>query len=135
MQDIKQALCSAMYRFVSDKISGLKPRTWGQEDWYGFNDKDDMINSIKTNWQDAAWAMTELCHWGFEKMYYNSCFVVCNLADDFETPIHCVVDDDGNKRYFKLEYSSNTDALFDSIIEVNRVVKLVERIVWEEINE
>jgi hypothetical protein len=134
MQDIKQALCSAMYRFVGDKINELKPRTWGQEDWYGFKDKSDMMTSIKTNWQDAAWALTELCHWGFDKMYYNSCFVVDNLSDEFETPIHCIVDDDGNKRYFKLEYSSNRDELFSSIIEIARVVKLVEQVVWEEQN-
>jgi hypothetical protein len=136
MQDIKQALCSAMYRFVSDKISELKPRDSFSSPWYGFKDKADMMNSIKTNWNDAAWALTELCHWGFEKMYYNSCFVVDNLSDDFETPIHCIVDDDGNKRYFRLEYSSDisNDELFDSIIEVNRTVKLVEQVVWEEQN-
>jgi hypothetical protein len=134
MQDIKQALCSAMYRFVSDKINELKPRTWGQEDWYGFKDKADMMNSIKTNWQDAGWALTELCHWGFDKMYYNSCFVVDNLNDEFETPIHCIVDEDGNKRYFTLTYNSTMAELFDTITEVSRVVKLVEQVVWEEQN-
>lgn len=134
MQDIKQALCSAMYRFVSDNIRELKPRTWGQEDWYGFKDKEDMINSIKTNWQDAAWALTELCHWGFYKGYYIPCFVVDRLDDEFETPIHCIVDDDGNKRYFTLTYSSTMAELFDTITEVSRTVKLVEQVVWEEQN-
>lgn len=133
MQDIKQALCSAMYRFVSNKITELKPRSWGQEDWFGFKDKADMINSIKTNWEDAAWALTELCEWGFEKRYYFDCFVVDNLNDEYDTPINCIIDDDGNKRYFTLEYSNSSDAMFDSIIEVNRAVELVEVVTWKEV--
>lgn len=134
MQDIKQALCSAMYRFVSDKISELKPRTWGQEDWYGFKDKADMMNSIKTNWEDAAWALTELCGWGFNKNYRAWLFVADILDDGYDTPIYCIVDDDGNKRYFRFKFSSKPNALFDDIIEVNRTVKLVEQVVWEEKN-
>lgn len=134
MQDIKQALCSAMYRFVSDKINELKPRTWGQEDWFGFKDKADMMNSIKTNWEDAGWALTELCDWGFNKNYRAWLFLADTLGDEYDTPIYCIVDDDSNKRYFRLEYSSKHHALFDDIIEVNRVVKLVEQIVWEEQN-
>lgn len=133
MQDIKQALCSAMYRFVSDKITELKPRSWGQEDWFGFKDKADMMNSIKTNWEDAAWALTELRHWGFEKRYYFDCFVVDKLNDEYDTPIHCIIDDDGNKRYFWLECSNSYDKLFDSIIEVNRAVELVEVVTWKEV--
>lgn len=134
MQDIKQALCSAMYRFVSDKINELKPRTWGQEDWYGFKDKADMMNSIKTNWDDAAWALTELCHWGFNKSYRAWLFVADILDDEYGTPIYCIVDEDGNKRYFTLTYGSTMTELFDTITEVNRVVKLVEQVVWEEQN-
>ena len=133
MQDIKQALCSAMYRFVSDKINELKPRSWGQEDWFGFKDKNDMMNSIKTNWEDAAWALTELCHWGFEKRYYFDCFVVDHLNDEYDTSIHCIVDDDSNKRYFTLEYSNSSDKMFDSITEVNRKVELVEVVTWKEV--
>lgn len=129
MQDIKQALCSAMYRFVSEKITELKQNA----EWYGFKDKADMINSIKTNWEDAAWALTELCHWGFEKRYYFDCFVVDHLNDEYDTAIHCIIDDDGNKRYFTLEYSNSTDRIFDSIIEVKREVKLIEQVVWEEV--
>lgn len=134
MQDIKQALCSAMYRFVSDKITELKPRSWGQEDWFGFKNKDDMMSSIKTNWEDAAWALAELCEWGFNKNYRAWIFVADAFDDEYDAPIsiYCIVDDDGNKRYFRLEFSSKPDALFDHIIEVNRVVKLVEKIVWEE---
>lgn len=132
MQDIKQALCSAMYRFVSDKITELKPRSWGQEDWFGFKNKDDMMSSIKTNWEDAGWALTELCEWGFNKNYRELVFVAGTLDDEYDTLIYCIVDDDGNKRYFRFEYSSKFDALFDRIIEINRVVKLVEKIVWEE---
>lgn len=134
MQDIKQALCSAMYRFVSDKITELKPRSWGREDWFGFKDKNDMMNSIKTNWEDAGWALTELCQWGFNKNYRVLLFVADTLDDEYETPIYCIVDDDGNKRYFRLGYSSGLEAFFDFIIEVNRVVKLVEKVVWEEQN-
>lgn len=133
MQDIKQALCSAMYRFVSNKITELKPRTWGREDWFGFKDKADMMNSIKTNWEDAAWALAELCYWGFEKQYYFDCFVVDHLNDEYETAIHCIVDDYGNKRYFTLEYSNSSDNMFDSITEVERKVELVEVVTWKEV--
>ena len=133
MQDIKQALCSAMYRFVSDKINELKPRAWGQEDWFGFRDKEDMMTSIKNQWDDAAWALTELSHWGFEKRYYFDCFVIDKLNDEYDTPIHCIIDDDGNKRYFTLEYSNSTDKMFGSIIEVNRTVEMVEVVTWKEV--
>lgn len=123
-----------MYRFVSDKINELKPRAWGQEDWFGFKDKADMMNSIKTNWQDAAWALTELCAWGFNKNYRAWLFVADTLDDEYDTPIsiYCIVDDDGNKRYFRIAYSSSRGVIYDSIIEVERTVKLVEQVVWEE---
>ena len=134
MQDIKQALCSAMYRFMIVMIDELKPRTWGQEDWFGFKDKADIMNSIKTNWEDAGWALTELCGWGFNKNYRAWLFVADILDDGYDTSIYCIVDDDGNKRYFRFELSSKHDALFDDIIEVNRTVKLVEQVVWEEQN-
>lgn len=137
MQDIKQALCSAMYRFVSDKINELKPRTWGQEDWFGFKDKADMMNSIKTDWQDAGWALTELCDWGFKDNYRSALFVVDKFDDDFETPIYCIVDDDSNNRYIYFEYphlSESATQFFSAIHEVKRTVKLVEQVVWEEQN-
>jgi hypothetical protein len=135
MQDIKQALCSAMYRFVSDKINELKPRTWG-EAWYGFKDKADMMTSIKTNWEDAGWALTELCQWGFNKNYRVCLFVADTLDDEYDTPIYCIVDDDGNKRYVYFTYPNGSSAtqFFSDIHEVTRTAKLVEQVVWEKKN-
>lgn len=136
MQNIKQALCSAMYRFVIVKIDELKPRTWGQEDWFGFKDKADMMNSIKTNWEDAGWALTELCAWGFDKNYRVWLFVADTLDDEYDTPIYRIIDDDGNNRYVYFTYPDKPSAtqFFSDIHEVTRTVKLVEQVVWEEQN-
>lgn len=136
MQDIKQALCSAMYRFVSDNIKNLKCSDGHHVSCYGFDNEANMLECIKTDWQDAGWALTELCEWGFNKNYRAWLFVADTLADDYDTPIYCIVDDDGNKRYVYFTYPKGLNAtqFFSDIHEVKRTVKLVEQVVWEEQN-
>jgi hypothetical protein len=111
-----------MYRFVSDKINELKPRTWGQEDWFGFKDKADMMNSIKTNREDAGWALTELCQWGMDNDYSKE-FEVAKLDNEYETPVYCIVDGDECNRYFTFEYN---DTWFSKVIEMIPTTKIVE---------
>lgn len=136
MDDIKQALCSAMYRFVSDNIKNLKRDDRYRVDWYGFDNEAHMLKCIKTDWQDAGWALTELCDWGFKDNYRSALFVVDKFDDDSETPIYCIVDDDGNTRYVYFTYPNEPNAtqFFSAIHEVKRTVKVVEQVVWVEQN-
>lgn len=129
MQDIKQALCSAMYRFVSARIKELRADTT-----WGFESLGDMMMSIQTDWQDAAWALSELCWFGFSKNYAKECFIVDYIKDEYETPVYCIIDDNCNKRYLSLIYANTFDnGMFETIVEYNRVTKMVEITDWEEV--
>lgn len=68
LSKIEDKLCQAMYRFVEEHFYGIKESI--KE--LGFDSKKDMLSKIKSNPQDAAWALMELCTWGMNKDYTSS---------------------------------------------------------------
>ena len=114
MIPIKQHLCYVMWRFVkahTDKIKG------SYED-LGFKSKPDMLNQIKTDWDTAFWAMTELCAWWMNKNYLDKFLV--SEAENYN--IYKI----GN-RFLKKPYHE------DGIVEVKQVVKTIKVLDWEEV--
>lgn len=114
MIPIKQHICNTMHRFVKEHLSEIK-------DTYenlGFSNERDMLNSIKTDWQTAWWALTELCAWGMTKNHLDEFLV--SEAENYN--IYKV----GN-RFFKKPYHE------DGIVEVKQVVKTIKVLDWEEV--
>ena len=114
MIPIEQHLCNTMYRFVKEHLSEIK-------DSYknlGFKDEKDMLNQIKTDWQTALWALTELCAWGMIKNHLDEFLV--SEAEGYN--VYRI----GN-RFFKKPYHE------DGIVEVKQVVKTIKVLDWEEV--
>jgi hypothetical protein len=105
-----------MYRFVKEHKDEIKDRD------YGFKHYDDMLKCIKENWTDAAWALTELCWWGMNTDYSKE-FEVAQLDDEYETRVYCIIDSNGDNRYFSFEYK---DMWFSNIAEMIPTTKIVE---------
>ena len=80
---MKQKICN----IIHDAIKKYKPEINTSWKDLGFKDFEDMLNQIKTNFQVAIWALTELEYYSD----WESGFVV-DLTDDYETPIYKVGD-------------------------------------------
>ena len=103
-----------MYRFVKEHLSEIK----APYKTLGFKNEEDMLKQIKTDWETAFWAMTELCAWLMTKNYLNE-FMVFE-AENYN--IYKI----GN-RFIKKPYHE------DGIVEVKQVVKMIPVISWEEV--
>ena len=114
MIPIEQHLCNVMWRFVKSHTEEIKD----SYENLGFNNKTDMLNAIKTDWQTAWWALSELCAWGMKENYLNLFLV-------YETDGYNVYGIGG--RYIKKPYFE------DGIVEVKQVVKTIKVIGWEEV--
>ena len=114
MIPIEQHLCNTMFRFVKEHLSEIKD----SYENLGFKDEKDMLKQIKTDWDTAFWAMTELCAWGMTKKHLDE-FLVPE-AENYN--IYNV----GN-RFFKKPYHE------DGIVEVKQVVKTIKILDWEEV--
>jgi hypothetical protein len=84
----------------------------------GFKSQSDMLKSIKTDWQTAYWALTELCVWGMKENYLKKFLI--EEGDSFN--VYCI-----GGRYLKKYYQK------DGIIEVKRITTTIEIIDWEEV--
>lgn len=114
MISIEQHLCKYMNSFVRAHIDEIK-------DTYenlGLNSRSDMLKSIKTDWNTAYWALTELCVWGMKENYLKKFLI--EEGDSFN--VYCI-----GERYFKKYYHE------DGIIEVKRITTTIEIIDWEEV--
>lgn len=114
MITIEQHLCNVMWRFVKAHTEEIKD----SYECLGFKSRTDMLNQIKTDWQTAFWAMTELCAWWMNKNHLDE-FLVFEAGN---YNIYKV----GN-RFFKKPYFK------DGIVEVKQVVKTIKVIDWEEV--
>lgn len=114
MTTIEQHLCNVMWKFVKEHFEEIKESPKN----LGFKNKTDMLNAIKVNWQDAWWALFELCSWGMERNYIDK-FLITE-GDSYN--IYKI-----GRRYFKKPYHE------DGIVEVKQVVKTVKVIDWEEV--
>ena len=63
VKDIKKVLCETIYDFVKEHINDVS-ETY---EALGFKDEEDMLQQIKSSWDIAYWAMTELLGWGMRK--------------------------------------------------------------------
>ena len=103
-----------MWRFVKKHLSEI-------DDTYenlGFKNDKDMLKQIKTDWEIAWWALTELCAWGMRKNYLDKFFVY--EAGNYN--IYKIGDRFIKKPYFE-----------DGIVEVKQVLKTIKVIDWEEV--
>jgi hypothetical protein len=103
-----------MWRFVKAHTDEIK----GSYEDLGFKSKTDMLNQIKTDWETAFWAMTELCAWGMTKKHLDEFLV--SEAENYN--IYNIGD-----RFFKKPYFE------DVIVEVKQVVKTIKVLDWEEV--
>ena len=126
MSDFSKELCYVMHKFVSEHIDDIKVPITSLSDGY-WKSYDAMLKSIKRNANDAGWALCELCTWGFDSDYAESCFVAdrYETKEGFDEEIFKITDRSGKNRYFKVDAQNNWTP-----IEVKKVLKLVE--IWEE---
>lgn len=81
---MKQTICNIVHDTIKkDKLN--MTTSWKD---LGFQDFEDMLNQIKTNFQVAIWALTELEHYSD----WESDFVVDTTNDEYEIPIYKVGD-------------------------------------------
>lgn len=122
MRNINNELCYAMHKFVSEHLDDMTHKSWA----CGYEDDNDMLQSVRSNVEDAIWALDELCRWGMRDDYAKQYFIVDMIIDNgVELDIFKIQDRDGNNRYFKLDYVK------ESIVEVQKVTKLVQVDCWE----
>ena len=111
-----------MHKFVKEHIDEVekKKNFWREPTSYvelGFKNRTDMLKQIKTDVEQACWALTELCAWGMNKNYCKELFVA-----DTDDDINTIFTIDG--RYFRFSD--------DDVIEVIPKTKFVEIKVWED---
>lgn len=81
---MKQKICN----IVHDAIKKYKPNIDTPWKDLGCKDFEDLLNQIKTDFQVAIWALTELEHYSD----WESDFVVDLTDDEYEIPIYKVGD-------------------------------------------
>lgn len=127
MKDFNKEFCFVMHKFVSERINELtRPASKLSDDW---KNEKDMLKAIKSNVEDAGWALCELCYWGFIPNYTRRYFLVDEYKDEdgFDVNIYRFADRNGKDRYFKIDEPNRYMP-----IEVQRVTKMVEVTLWEE---
>lgn len=109
----KDKLKSFIYKFVKDHYDELKEMPID----YGFNDKSDMLGSIKQNESDAAWAFFELMDWGMNTNYKKEYLV--GYTEDYN-PVYKIDD-----IYFVYGEPDNSNE-YGKFIEMKLTTKTVE---------
>lgn len=117
MKPIEEYFCNVMHDFVKKHINEVKD-SW---EYLGFVNSEDLLNQIKTDVDNAYWALTELCSWGLAEDYCNDMFSVYqNFKDDYFAVYKL-----GDK-YIKTELPDKV-----VITEVEKRIKLVEVVEWQ----
>lgn len=126
VKDIKKVLCETMYDFVKEHINDIS-ETY---DTLGFKDEEDMLQQIKSSWDIAYWAMTELLGWGMRKnnKYCDYCCSNFIAEDREEYTIYKI-----KGRYFKpiITFKGTYYDVID-IKELVRKKKIIEIFDWVE---
>ena len=126
MRDLKEELCYEMHRFVKNRMYDVI----GTPESFGFNSKTDLLRCVKSNWIDAAWALTEMLRWGFKHKNLDEKYYFAGTQE--ENIIYQIVDRDGNFRYFKI-VNDDPCAVFTDIVEVKKVAMIIEVVSWETV--
>lgn len=135
--EIEKLICKEVHKFVKEHIDevenklcfGNRKQTYQE---LGFKNRTDMLKQIKNDIEIAVWALQELMVWGMSPNYnrdshdYTKELFTEGICEEENLTIYKV----GNpERYFTTEYNRETKKT--SIIEVNKVTKLVEVTKWE----
>lgn len=114
---MKQKICNIVYNTIKkDKPNVDTP--WKD---LGFQDFEDMLNQIKTNFQVAIWALTELEHYS----NWEHDFVVDTTDDEYEIPIYKVGD-----ITFMVEFHPHNEGCY-IITPLKYTTKTIVKHVWE----
>ena len=114
-----------MHDFVKEHITEI---TYTYDNLGDFKNEKDMLSQIKRKPDIAAWALTELCSWGFSDDYASKCFLCDTFTNDHGYDIEIFkLNDGGKERYCRIED-------YGIVVEVNKVTKMVEVTKWEDIN-
>lgn len=112
---MKQTICNAIYEAVK-KYNPAIFTLWKD---LGFQDLEDMLNQIKTNFQVAIWALTELEHFSD----WENDFII-DFTEEYGTPIYKIGD-----FTFTIEYPPYDG---DFIIKpAKKVTKTIVQTFWE----
>ena len=124
---INQEICDYMYNFVKEHIDELKD----SYEVFGFKDKDDMLNGIKSDINGAYWALTELCSWGMTSNYTQTHFKM--YEDWFNNGESLnIIYKIGDKHYrFDGDYVRDYTMI---PIEVKKITRMVEQIDWIDVD-
>lgn len=126
MKTIEKLLCKTMHDFVKEHIAEII-ETY---DNLGFKNEKDMLSQIRRKPDIAAWALTELCTWGFgiNNDYASKFFLCDSFTNDLDYYIEIFkLNDGGKERYCRIED-------YGIVVEVNKVTKMVKVTKWEDIN-
>lgn len=121
MKPIEKLLCNTMHNFVKEHIDELTDTAEN----LGFMTCKDMLSQINNEWDVAAWALTELCNWGFKYGNGNP-FLHEQYEDENGYKIEIFKLQDGNKERF-----CRIDGF---VVEVSKVTKMIEVTRWEKTN-
>ena len=124
---INQEICDYMYNFVKEHIDELKD----SYEVFGFKDKDDMLSGIKSDINDAYWALTELCWWGMTSNYTQTHFKM--YEDWFNNGESLNIIYKIGDKYYRFD----GDYVHDNTmipIEVKKITRMVEQIDWIDVD-
>lgn len=124
---INQGICDYMHNFVKEHIDETK-ETY---EVLGFKDKDDMLNGIKSDINDAYWALTELCCWGMTSNYTQTHFKMYEYWFNNGESLN-IIYKIGDKYYrFDGDYVHDNTMI---PIEVKKITRMVEQIDWIDVD-
>lgn len=131
--NIETLLCKEMHNYFKDNMSKIKIDL-GEN---SFKNKNHFLKCISEDVQDAAWCLCELLNWGMDEKDLDKKWIyteVCTNDDWYET-IYKINDEDGEERYFKIDFVQNKDTLAYTYVikEVALKTKIVKIKKWEEI--
>lgn len=115
---MKQTICNAVY----EAIKKYKPNiniSWSWKD-LGFQDFEDMLNQIKTNFQVSIWVLTELEHFSD----WENGFIEGLTNDDYCKPVYKIKD-------FTFSVGMSPINGDYTIIPMKKITKTIVQTFWE----
>lgn len=113
---MKQTICNA----VHDAVKKDRPETNTSYKDLGFKDFDDMLHQIKTDFQTALWALSELESF----FYWENPFIIDTTDDDYAQDIYQVGE-------FNFIIELQEDPFCWKLIPMKKETKMVEKTFWE----
>lgn len=118
--DIDEELCHVMYEFVKNHIGEI---TYSYKN-LGFEDKNDMLEQIKSQVEVATWALSELLDCRMNKNYREDFFYKAYGIDE-EDQLYSFKDSRGKDRFFVIDYGTQLP------VEVEIKKEIIEITTWD----